>query len=182
MSSAFRQETEETSAAPTFPGSLFHVPSPRRGILRPVLRTAKSFMPLSSTWTTKDRENIKQSMREVFNITTAAATWRRYISSKSCIRSFFPFVTLFSNICGLYEHRTIRTLSGLCCYLISNKLNLVPFPASLTGIIYPLAIFIWSVPFKQSSFFTFWQTSFISTTQIPHLARQLYSFSLHCPI
>lgn len=28
----------------TFPGSLFHVPSPRRGIFLPVLRTAKSFI------------------------------------------------------------------------------------------------------------------------------------------
>lgn len=55
----FWQETEEMSAARTFPGSLFHVPSPRRGILRPVLRTAKSFMPLSCTLTTK-AENINQ--------------------------------------------------------------------------------------------------------------------------
>lgn len=50
---------QEISAAPTFPGSLFHVPSPRRGILRPVLRTAKSFIPLSSTWTTKRQREYK---------------------------------------------------------------------------------------------------------------------------
>lgn len=51
-------EKQET----TFPGSLFHVPSPSRGIFRPVLRTAKSFMPLRITLK-KDEESMIESVK-----------------------------------------------------------------------------------------------------------------------
>lgn len=70
------------SAARTFPGSLFHVPSPRRGILRPVLRTAKSFMPLSCTLTTK-AENINQVFFCVFFLTAVIQV--RNILDVTCI-------------------------------------------------------------------------------------------------
>lgn len=45
---------------PTFPGSLFHVPRPTRGIFRPVLMTAKSLILILCVFREKTQKLFEQ--------------------------------------------------------------------------------------------------------------------------